>query len=145
MTKDLDATTKKEWRELGFYYDFDEQHFHWRWIGSKSGLLGFARLIDAYVSDPRNQKLSEHEHYGPYAYLKLMTAAEPQITESWICGRLSDLEKLSAIVKEHLHRSEVGSTFTIGDEYVAGSKTVIQFEVRENNFDPASKDIGLSS
>lgn len=59
------------WRELGFYYDFDERISvnQWRFYGSKNGLQNFVRLLDDYTNDPRNDSLSEHNHFGPYSYL----------------------------------------------------------------------------
>ena len=72
----MNRMTREGWRELGFYYDFDEARFCWRLIGSRSGLLKLRDILNGYADDPRNEQISEHEHYGPYSYLKLMTWAE---------------------------------------------------------------------
>jgi hypothetical protein len=68
--------TRREWRELGFFYDRDDVSKEWRLVGSREGLRHFAGLLRAYVADPRNEMKSEHEHYGPYMYLEVMTWPE---------------------------------------------------------------------
>ena len=143
-TTEMNEVTRQEWRELGFFYDYDEAASEWHLVSSQEGLLRFVKILESYVGDPKNERLSEHEHYGPYWYLKLMTWGEAEISESAICGTLSDLRRLSAIVRSKLDTSPIGSTFTIGDEYALGSKSVIRFEVREEGFDPASADPLLS-
>jgi hypothetical protein len=49
------------------------------------------------------------------------------------------------MVRSKLDSSPAGSTFTIGDEYALGSKSRIEFEVREEGFDPVSADPLLSN
>ena len=64
-----DATnqaTRREWRELGFFYERDDASREWRVTGSRSGLQRLRDLLLDYVADPRNRAESEHEHYGPY-------------------------------------------------------------------------------
>ena len=144
-TTEMNEVTRQEWRELGFFYDYDEAASQWHLVGSRDGLLRFVEILESYVADPKNERLSEHEHYGPYWYLKLMTWEEAEITESAICGTLSDFRRLSAIVRSKLDAPLVGSAFKIGDEYALGSTSLIQFEVREEGFDPASADPLLSN
>src|SRR5215216_6481053 len=141
----MNRLMREGWRELGFYYDFDEAKSRWRLVGSRSGLLKFRDILSGYADDPRNEQISEHEHYGPYSYLKLMTWAEAEITDNAICGTLPDFRRLAAMVGDKLNASSAGGTFTIGDEYAGGSKAVLEFEVREEGFDPASADPLLPS
>jgi hypothetical protein len=136
----MNRMMRERWRELGFYYDFDEALSRWRLVGSRSGLLKFRDILNGYADDPRNDKISEHEHYGPYSYLKLMTWAEAEITGDAICGTLPDFRRLAAMIGEKLKASSTGGAFTIGDEYAGGSKATLEFEVREEGFDPASAD-----
>lgn len=52
-----DATnqaTKREWRELGFFYDRDDQTKVWTFTGSRTGLLRFRDALLSFVADPRN-------------------------------------------------------------------------------------------
>ncbi len=144
-TEKMNQVTREEWRELGFFYDFEKESSCWRLIGSRSDLLKFCDILNAYADDSRNEQISEHEHYGPYFYLKLMTWEEAEITENAICGTLSDFRRLAAIVENKSNASSAGSTFIIGDEYTEGSKAILKFEVREEGFDPASADPLLQS
>src|SRR5580704_6177371 len=71
------SATKLDWRELGFFYDRDDQARNWRLTGSRAGLLRFRDALLSYVADPRNALDSEREHYGPYSYLEVMTSPNP--------------------------------------------------------------------
>ena len=141
----IDQVTRDEWRQLGFFYDYDEHTMSWRFIGSRDGLLRFVGILESYASNPRNDELSEHEHYGPYLYLTLITSQEPEITDSAICGTLTDFQRLAELIRRKLDSSVAGTTFAIGDEYRAGSTERLHFEVREEGFDPASADRLLSA
>ena len=143
-TPEMNDVTRREWRELGFFYECDDSAARWRLVGSHAGLLKFVEILDAYATNTRHKPLSEHEHYGPYFYLKLMTWEEAEITNSAICGTLADFQRLATIVREKLTSSSVVSVFVVGDEYATGSGT-IAFEVREDGFDPADADPLLSN
>ena len=140
----MDQVTRDEWRQLGFFYDYDEHNMCWRFVGSRDGLMRFVEILESYAANPGNVGLSEHEHYGPYWYLKLITSQEPKITDSAIFGTLIDFQRLAESIRRKLDSGVAGNTFAIGDEYRAGSKGALQFEVREKGFDPASADPLLS-
>lgn len=136
--------TREEWRELGFFYETLREPLCWRLVGSPTGLARFVSLLDQYVRDPRNATLSEHEHYGPYMYLKVQTAKSPAIDEHSIRGSLKDLTRLRDLVAKALRTSRTGDSFKIGSEYSAAATYPLWFEVREEPFDPASEDPELS-
>ena len=140
----MNDVTRREWRELGFFYNCGENTSRWRLVGSHAGLLKFADILDSYATNSRNSTLSEHEHYGPYFYLKLMTWQEPEITNSAICGALADFQRLANMVREKLSSSMAGSTFVIGHEYAMGTGS-IEFDIREDGFDPPGEDPLLSN
>ncbi|PYS69060.1 MAG: hypothetical protein DMF69_18145 [Acidobacteria bacterium] len=140
---ELNQRTANEWRELGFFYDYDKGESCWRLVGSREGLMKFVELLESYVMKPQNGQLSEHQHYGPYFYLKLMTWSQAQITDNAICGTLSDFRRLANLVRSKLESLGEGSIVTIGDEY-APSTSVLRFEVKEAGFDPARADPLLS-
>jgi hypothetical protein len=61
-TEELNNFTREDWRELGFYYDFDKSAARWQLIGSRDGLLKFRDILFDYAADPRHAGLSEHDH-----------------------------------------------------------------------------------
>jgi hypothetical protein len=95
---DVNQWTRREWRELGLFYDRNDETKVWRLIGSRSGLLRFRDALLAYADDPGNDYESEHEHYGPYSYLEIVTWPEPGFDDHAIRGSLPDLKRLVARV-----------------------------------------------
>lgn len=144
-TDEMNQITQEEWRALGFFYDFDKNDSCWLLIGSRSGLHKFCDILNAFANDPSNEQISEHKHYGPYWYLKLMTWEEAEITEQAICGMPSDFKRLAEIIGRKLDSCVAGNKFSIGNEYAEGSKTILEFEVQEEEFDPSSADPLLQS
>lgn len=136
----VNKATREEWRALGFFYDLDEKAKVWRLIGSRAGLLCFRDALLAYVADPRNALSSEHEHYGPYAYLKVMTWQDAGFDNHGIRGPLADLARLAALVETELSTAQAGSVVRIQEEFVADSPYAMVLEVREDGFDPAAAD-----
>jgi len=139
----VNEMTRSEWRELGFFYDRDDEVKEWRLVGSRAGLFRFRDLLLAYTEDPRNEMKSEHEHYGPYMYLEVMTWPEPGMDDNAIHGSLDDLRRLAAIVEEKLQNVKPGGTIRIQDEFAEDCEYSLTFLVREDEFDPASADPAL--
>jgi len=139
---DIAQLTIDEWRELGFHYDRDDRTGHpkWRFHGSKAGLNQFALILDKYTCNPKNDSLSEHEHYGPYKYLKIMTWDKPVITADYIAGTIADLKKLKKLIVDKLSNSRPGQTFDINKEYGMNNTAGCCFFVTVDDFDPASMD-----
>ncbi|MBA3830267.1 MAG: hypothetical protein H0X33_15135 [Taibaiella sp.] len=92
------------------------------------------------ITNPTNKALSEHEHYGPYSYLKIMTWDKPIITENYIAGTLEDLSILKFTISERLSKAEIGDIFNIGLDYGIDNTVSATFFIMENEFDPASMD-----
>lgn len=141
-----DATNKairQEWRELGFFYDRDDQAKVWRLTGSRAGLLRFRDSLLEYTVDPVNSTQSEHEHYGPYMYLKVMTWPEAGFDGHAIRGRLADLARLAHIIEAKIAAAQPGSSISIRDEFSSTSPYALVLEIREDTFDPASADPAL--
>ena len=109
-------------------------------MGSRDGLLSICEILNSYVNEPSNQPISEHEHYGPYGYLEIMTWNGAGIDDHSIHGKLSDLLRLSKLIRQGLESASAGSAFEIGEEYVEGTQFRLRFEVRAEGFDPASVD-----
>lgn len=138
----IDQMIIDEWQELGFYYDFDNRLSvnQWRFFGSKNGLQNFVSLLDEYTNNLANDTLSEHEHYGPYGYLKIMTWDKPTITSNYIAGTIPDLKLLSNLISEKLDKTAPGQTFNIENDYGQDNTITAKFFVMADNFDPASMD-----
>lgn len=139
---DIDQMMIDEWRQLGFYYDRDDRLDvnQWKFFGSKKGLLNFVSLLDKYTDNPANDTLSEHEHYGPYSYLKIMTWDKPTITADYIAGTIQDLKILRNLILEKLGKTEAGRTFNIDKDYGQDNTITAKFFVMADNFDPVSMD-----
>lgn len=139
-SNEVNKKTREEWRALGFFYDLDDETKVWKFIGSRAGLLCFRDALLGYVADPRNALESEHEHYGPYMYLKVMTWQDAGFDNHAIRGPLADLARLAALVETKLATAQPGSTIRLRDEFVADSPYALVLEVREDGFDPATAD-----
>ena len=140
---DIDQMMIDEWRELGFFYDFDERLSvnQWRFYGNKQGLFNFVKLLDAYVINSNNDMSFEHDHYGPYMYLKIITLEdECVINENAIGGTITDLKKLRDLIADKIEKSLPGQTFTIDKEYGLHNSATTKFFVMADNFDPVSMD-----
>jgi hypothetical protein len=144
MDESLKDQTRSEWRELGFFYDRDDASKEWRLRGSRAGLLRFAEILRTYVSDPHNATKSEHEHYGPYMYLKVMTWPDAGMDANAIRGPLNDLRRLAELIEAKIERANAGTTVLIRDEFVSTSEYALVMEVSGEDFDPASSDGNLA-
>lgn len=132
---------RKEWRELGFYYETDEQKKEWPFAGSKKGLLNFISCIDELEFE---NGLSKDSHFGPYSYLKLMTWDKPYIDLKLIAGREEDFETLKQIYKERVGITDIGGEFIIDKEYSLDSSASLRVKIMNDRFDPVSMDPQLS-
>src|SRR2546429_9890497 len=109
--------TRREWLELGFFYDRDDQTRVWKLTSSRAGLLGFRDALLSYVADPRNALKSEHEHYGPYSYLEVKTWPEAGFDAHAIRGPLADLTRLAKLIEAKLATARPGSSLLIKEEF----------------------------
>ena len=144
MNDAMKAAIREQWQALGFFYDSDERAKQWLVVGSRAGLLRFAALLRAYVADPANAKLSEHEHYGPYQYLKFMTWSEPGMDADSIHGSLGDLQRLADLVDAKANMLRPGDRAQLREDYSAASSYSLLLEMREDSFDPTSLDGNLA-
>jgi hypothetical protein len=140
----VNDATRKEWRNLGFFYDRSDDTKEWRLVGSRSGLLMFCDLLLRYVGNPRNAANSEHDHYGPYMYLEIMTATKPGIDRHAIYGALQDLRRLASLIEAKLKNTGAGSVLRIREEFAGNCEYALLLDVRDESFDPASCDPELS-
>jgi hypothetical protein len=143
MKNEISGATAREWQQLGFFYDRDDQARTWTLTGSRAGLLRFSDALRAYVTDARNAQISEHEHYGPYMYLKVMTSPDAAVDKEGIRGSLSDLARLATLVESKLASVQAGERVRIQDEFASNSSYELILDVRQDAFDPSSADPAL--
>jgi hypothetical protein len=143
-TELTNEATLLDLRELGFFYDQDEAKNSWRLVGSKSGLGQFPKLLREFAANPARTSISQHDHYGPYMYLKVMTWDSAGIDENSIRGTIVDLKRLALLVDNQLANAKEGDVFLIRQEYDSKSMWSLRFEVRDDTFDPVSEDPELN-
>lgn len=137
----INAMTQREWRELGFFYDRDDDLKEWRLRGHKAGLRQFAEAMRAYAADPRKGGVSEHEHFGPYKYLEIGTWPTSEITDHWIAGPVSDIDQLALLIDDCLNTALVGDSIFLRSEFAPSSPYEFILEIEADSFDPAKSDI----
>lgn len=137
---EINEMTPREWRELGFFYDRHDESKEWRLIGSKAGLRQFAHAMKKYASHPRNELVSEHQHFGPYGYLEIGTWTTSEITDHWIAGPLGEIQRLALTVISRLDTASAGDCIYLRREFAPLSPYELVMEVREDSFDPAKAD-----
>lgn len=140
----VNEATAREWRDLGFFYDRDDEGRIWRLTGTQAGLLRLADVLLRYAADPRNAGSSEHAHFGPYTYLEVMTWPEAGFDDHGIRGPLPELERLAHLIEAKLAVAGPGSSVEIGDEFALNSPYRLVLDMRQDGFDPATADPSLS-
>jgi hypothetical protein len=141
----MDNEIFKEWRQLGFYYELYENGdvCQWRFFGSKSGFQQFSSLLCKYADDPVNVNFSEHEHYGPYYYLKIMTSDQERITADMFEVTIQGARQLADIILRKTMSHAPGETFLIETEFGNNNTASALFFLMDDSFDPASLDKSL--
>lgn len=130
----------REWRELGFFYDRDDEARTWKLTGSRAGLLRFRDVLLSYVANPGNASKSEHEHYGPYSYLIIMTWPEAGFDSYSIRGPLEELSRLAELIEAKLATARPGLSIQIREEFAGNSPYSLVLELRQDGSDPATAD-----
>lgn len=140
MSDKIKELTKQEWRELGFYYDRDDNEKLWKIVASKNGVTSFINLLYDFSNKFKESTESEHEHYGPYFYLEIMLWNCPSINKHCICGSHSDMIKLAKLIEGKNNESEINSVFYIGNEFSSECEYKLAFYIKYDDFDPAKED-----
>lgn len=133
-------STRRAWRELGFFCGKNDAAKEWRIVGSVTGLRKFAAEIRAYASNPANDRLSEYTHFGPAMNLELGTSHQPEITEQWIGGPLMDLLRLATFIERSVQANVVGKCVALRSNFSPMAPYELILDVRDDAFDPASAD-----
>jgi hypothetical protein len=133
-------STRKAWRELGFYCGKNDAAKEWRIVGSVAGLRKFAAEIRAYGSNPANDRLSEYAQFGPAMNLEIGTSHQPEITEQWIGGPVADLLRLATFIERSVQANVVGKSVALRSNFSPMAPYELILDVRDDAFDPASAD-----
>ena len=139
-TEKVNEATRREWRDLGFFYDQDSATKEWLIRGSRAGLLGFARILLECSKNPRRQLLGEHDHLGPDMYLEIGTWNERVIDDHWIAGTLADLSALSTLISDRVSKAREGDALRFRESFAPASPYELRLEVCSDEFDPAAAD-----
>lgn len=140
LTMSDDQYLQRAWRELGFFYDYDNEHNAWKIVCDLDGAMKLVEVLRNYSADPAMAVVSEHIHLGPYSYFEIMTADEARITSHAIEGTQTDIARLADIIQNKLGSSPPGQKILIDKEYSDKNEAVIEFDLREYDFDPSSAD-----
>jgi hypothetical protein len=140
---DVASAIRSEWRDLGFFYDIDDQLKSWRLRGTLAGLGRFVTALDAYVASPDSLVEGEHEHFGPYMYLKVMTAMEAVVNNDAIAGTVDDLARLARLIEQSLRHATPGDRFMVGREFSPTAEYSIDFFIESDDFDPGDADASI--
>jgi hypothetical protein len=140
LSQNTIEVTRREWRELGFFYLCDDNARRWRLTGSVQGLLRFAEIAEEYSTNRSFAPVSEHEHIGPHMYLELMTSDKPGIDGHSIHGSQQDIARLAKLVRAKLQAAKPGDQIVISAEYDPAVEYSVVLDVRDDSYDPASED-----
>ncbi|MCG3778793.1 MAG: hypothetical protein JW388_1520 [Nitrospira sp.] len=133
-------STRRAWRELGFYCGKNDAVKAWYIVGSVTGLRKFASEIRSYASNPANDRLSEYTQLGPAMNLEIGTSHQTEITEQWIGGPLADLLRLATFIERSVQANVVGKCLNLRSNFSPMAPYELILDVREESFDPASAD-----
>jgi len=144
-SKSLKEQARAEWKTLGFFYDYEDSQRTWLIRASRTGMKRLCAELRQYAADPRNAANSEHEHYGPYSYLKFVTWPETKIVPDGIYGRIGDFERLAEIVSSALAGAKPGDRVRIDEAYSKNSEAKLELLLEGDDFNVASADPALEA
>ena len=131
--------TIREWNDLGFWYDFTPE-VGWKIHGHRAGFEKLGKIFDKYVANPFNVNVSEHEHLGPYMYLKIVTWPFPEINHDGIYGSLSDLSRLAVLVRAWANSCPIGNRYQVSQLFSAASTAELTLIMEHDGFSPGDYD-----
>jgi len=141
LPMDIIAATIEEWRTLGFHYDLSDERRVWTITGSVVGLSRFADILRRFASDSRNDAPFEHEHYGPYGYLKIMNVPDERgFNSNALFAPRSEFTTLAALIDARLTDAQPGVTFELSRDFAPDSEYELRLVVAPDDFDPGLFD-----
>lgn len=130
--------TRTEWRELGFFYESNEELKRWDLYGSKAGLGNLVKLLNQFAL--REESNGEHEHLGPHWYFTLTSSSSPMLDKRGVWGSPKDFKKLAKLIDSELSLYSVGECIEISDKFCGEAEFCIALHIKGEAFDSASLD-----
>lgn len=138
---DIVANAIEEWRELGFHYDRDDASRVWILTGSLSGLARFTAVLRDFAANSRYDGKFDHEHYGPYCFLKIMNVPNARGFDSnAIFGPRTELGELADLIESRLSNAKSGDTIEVARDFAPESEYELRLIVAGDDFDPGLFD-----
>ena len=134
---------RNEWRALGFFYDYDDRRGNWLFRASRSGFAKLCFELRQYAIDSKHALTSQHEHYGPYSYLKFVMWSELKVTADGIYGASPDFIRLAKMIELQTANAPPGTEVELAGQYFANSDSTLVLRVEPDGFDPSSCDRAL--
>ena len=136
------SRTREEWRELGFWYDYDQQARRWILRGTARGLDGLADAIERHATHPQAKNIGEHTHYGPYMYFTVTTWPELMIAERGLFGLPAQLLEISRSIRA-LVRPAAPVRIPLFTKLRSEDGSTAVFYLEPDGYNPASSDITI--
>lgn len=133
-------STRRVWRELGFFCGKDKMAKEWRIVGSVKGLKKFAAEIHKYASNPAHNRLSEFMHLGPAMNLEICTSHQAEITDQWIGAPVTEFMFLASLIDRSVQTNMIGRRIALRANFSPMAPYELILDVRDDAFDPASAD-----
>lgn len=138
---DIVNATIEEWRDLGFHYDLSDDCRVWTITGSATGLARFAQILRQFAANPQNDVPFEHDHYGPYGYLKIMNVSDERgFNSNAIFAPRREFAKLAELIDARHATAKAGSSFELSQDFAPGSEYELRLIVAPDDFDPGLYD-----
>lgn len=133
-------STRRDWRELGFFYLSDYFGQVWHLHGSLEGLGKFADRLESYAHSSDAALNRGHDHLGPHCYLALTAWTHADIDKSGIRGQACDFERMAGLVRDACASVEPGQTLRVREQFGTQTAYALILHVHADEFDPASLD-----
>ena len=132
------ADTGEEWRALGFYHEQDPVARVWRFTGARSGLRTLVRMLASQADKADREGRAAALAVGPYGDFKILVWERAGIDDESVHGPPADLRRLSQLLETGLASASEGAEFVLGSDYTPDAEYSLVFEIRGEEFDPAS-------
>lgn len=129
----------RRWKELGFYYEFDESTKAECIYADRKGVSAFIEELRSYGNSKYFTEVGAHDHLGPYMALELRTCSCAGFEANLIHGLPDDFKRLAEEIERRMELVEVGGFLRL-DNFGSESEVSLKIVLQPNGFDPSSMD-----